>query len=84
MCITLFHFSPNEGELCEYDSNLYQIEMKYFSFIHFDNHSISAPMRVSSSTTISDEELVTYNVKELNRVLKSKGTFGGDCHIDVK
>jgi len=30
-------------------------------------------MRVSSSTTISDEELVTYNVKELNRVLKSKG-----------
>ena len=32
-------------------------------------------MRVSSSTstTISDEELVMYNVKELNRVLKSKG-----------
>lgn len=30
-------------------------------------------MRVSASTTISDEELVTYNVKELNRVLKSKG-----------
>jgi len=30
-------------------------------------------MRVTSSTTISDEELVTYNVKELNRVLKSKG-----------
>ena len=40
-------------------------------------------MRVSSSTTISDEELVTYNVKELNRVLKSKGTFGGDHHINV-
>ena len=38
-------------------------------------------MRVSSSTTISDEELVTYNVKELNRVLKSKGTLGGDYHI---
>ena len=32
-------------------------------------------MRVSSSTTISDEELVTYNVKELNRVLKSKGAY---------
>jgi len=32
-----------------------------------------APLRVSSSNTISDEELVTYNVKELNRVLKSKG-----------
>merc|ERR1719188_2263459 len=30
-------------------------------------------MRVTSSTTISDEELVTYNVKELNRALKSKG-----------
>ena len=34
---------------------------------------IPAPLRVSSSNTISDEELVTYNVKELNRVLKSKG-----------
>ena len=30
-------------------------------------------MRVGSSTTISDADLVTYNVKELNRVLKSKG-----------
>ena len=49
-------------------------------------------MRVGSSTTISDADLVTYNVKELNRVLKSKGDDYGvhddgddgvdDCHID--
>ena len=41
-------------------------------------------MRVSSSTTISDEELVTYNVKELNRVLKSKGTLGSMMTIMSK
>lgn len=29
-----------------------------------------APLKVSS---ISDEELITYNVKELNRILKTKG-----------
>ena len=49
-------------------------------------------MRVGSSTTISDADLVTYNVKELNRVLKSKGGDYSvhddgddgvdDCHID--
>jgi len=32
-----------------------------------------APLKVSPSANISDEELVTYNVKELNRVLKAKG-----------
>ena len=37
------------------------------------NGLFRAPSRLSSSKTISDEELLTYDAINLNRVLKSKG-----------